>query len=139
MEQVFKKEVTFLSKQAVMEATKKNKVGDVIEVEVTKEAVFKALSKTDRSQHKLHFKIVSLYIDSKENKETGNVKLDTDDIYDITVRCINQLLVVDGKDFTEGDKVEFLNDSGAIFTFGYWLLAEKITPFFSTLMGSSRK
>ena len=139
MEKVFKKEITFISKQPVMEATKENKVGDIIEIEVTKEAVFKELSKTDRSQHKLHFKIVSLFIDSKTNEETGNIKLDTDDIYDITVRCINQLLIVDGKSFTDGDKTEFLNDSGSIFSFGYWLLGDKITPFFSTLMDSSKK
>jgi len=121
-----------------MEATKENKVGEIIEVEVTKEAVFKDLSKTDRTQHKLHFKIVSLFVESKENKETGSVKLDTDDIYDITIRCIEQLLIID-KDFTESDKIEFLNDSGAIFRFGFWLLGEKITPFFSTLTGSSKK
>jgi hypothetical protein len=32
------------------------------------------------------------------------------------------------------DKKEVLNDSGALFEFGYWLVAEKIVPFFQILI-----
>ena len=127
----FQKEITFLSQKPFT-----GEDGNSLsfqEILVTKTATFKELNRTDKKQHKLHFKIVALFTGAEKNEETGNVVLDSDTIYDLTVKSINELLQVD-KDFTEQDKNEFLKDSGAIFNFGYWFLGEKVTPFFSSLM-----
>jgi hypothetical protein len=104
---------------------------------IEKTAVFKEMNRTDRSQHKLHFKIISIFehFGSKDGEE---IKIDSDGVYELTVKAINTLLVTDS-DFTEQDKAEFLNDSAAIFDFGFWLLGEKIAPFFSTFAKKSTK
>jgi hypothetical protein len=102
---------------------------------IIKTATFKELSRTDRTQHKLHFKIISLFTGNPQNEdddEKEKTLFDSDVVYDLTVKCIKKLLVVDEK-FTATDKEEFLNDSGAIINFGLWYLSNKITPFFSEL------
>jgi hypothetical protein len=129
--QQFEKSISFTSK--VFDETKiSESCNGWIEDIVTKTATFKELCRTDKPQHKLHFKIVSIF-EHFGVKESGaeNIKLDSDGLYDLTVKAINTLLIPDEK-FTVQDKAEFLNDSAAIFTFGFWLLGEKIAPFFST-------
>jgi hypothetical protein len=131
MEKVFKKEITFLSKVAVMEATDENKVGDVIEVEVTKTAVFKEISRTNRSQHKLHSTLLSMegviYKDAN-----GKFRIDGGELMTLSALAIETLLIVDNNNFTEGDKTEVLNDSFALINTGIWLFEHKLAPFFST-------
>lgn len=114
------------------------KPGDVKEVFKTKIATFKELNRTDKTQHKLHFKIMSILQGSKEEnseenkEEKGEININTDVLYDITAKSVKQLLVCDN-DFTEMDKNELLNDSIALLEFGGWLLGEKFTPFFVQL------
>jgi hypothetical protein len=127
MEQ-FNREISFISK--IFDA---DKVTDTcngwIEGVVTKTATFKELSRTDKLQHKLHFKIIAIF-EHFGVKEGEDVKIDSDGVYDLTVKAINTLLIPDPA-FTVQDKAEFLNDSAAIFDFGFWLLGNKIAPFFS--------
>jgi hypothetical protein len=129
MEKVFKKEIAFISKQPVMETTKENKVGDVIEIEVTKEAVFKELSRTDRTQRDLVFSIMGTMKQTGSNKAT----IDSEGIATLTDKAIELLLIADAKGFTETDKAEFLNDNIAVLNFGLWFFSEKVTPFFAKL------
>lgn len=134
MEQ-FKKEVTFLSK--VFSQNEGDAVGAWVEEPISKKATFKSLSRTDRSQHKLHFKIISIF-EHFGAKEGEQMKIDSDGVYELSVKAIETLLITD-KEFTDQDKIEFLNDSAAIFEFGFWLLGEKIAPFFSTFSKKSPK
>lgn len=100
--------------------------------EITKIATFRDLDERDKDQHKLHFKILSV-VDLGgigDNDGDAKVRIDSDALYDLTVKAINQLLVPD-ETFTIQDKKEFLSDSGAIFNFGMWLLTNKFLPFFS--------
>jgi hypothetical protein len=131
--QTFQKEVTFLSKTPNSFNIETN-AWDY--EQVTKTATFKELSRTDRDQHKLHFKIVALFtggnIEREEDEKAGTT-LESDDIYDLTVKCIKKLLIID-ENFTAQNREEFLTDSGAIMNFGFWLLGEKIAPFFSILI-----
>lgn len=124
----FTHDITFISKKA------KESEGSVvwIDEEVTKTATFKELSRTDRDQHKLHFKIISIGENFSAGDGDTQANFNSDGIYDITVKAINTLLVIN-PDFTAEDKKEFLSDSGAILSFGLWLLKEKLLPFFLTL------
>lgn len=127
MSNTFSKEVTFLSK--VFNETN----SQWEEKPVTKTATFVELSRTNRKQHKLHFSIVTLFSSSISGEgDDKKVFLDSDQIYDIAVRAIKDLTVV-SIEFTETDKNEVLNDSGALFDFGYWLVSEKLIPFFLIL------
>lgn len=121
----FEKEVSYVSWEV---DTEKN---ESVETVVTKTATFKELSRTDRAQHKLHFKLISLFEGlEKEKDEENSVGISSDGLYDITVKAINILFVpTDG--FTEQDKKEFLNDSMALLDFGLWLFKEQFTPFFA--------
>lgn len=97
---------------------------------IIKTATFKDLIRTDKSQHKLHFKIISIFEHFGVKEDGPEMKIDSDGIYDLTVKAVNTLLVTD-ESFTVQDKAEFLNDSAALFEFGLWLLGAKIAPFFS--------
>lgn len=101
------------------------------EKEVTKTATFKELSRTDKDQHKLHFTLIGISLNTKT--DDGKIKLDTDSLYEVTVKVVTTLLVTDDK-FTEIDKELFLSDSSALIDFGFWFIGEKLTPFFSILM-----
>src|ERR1700693_5556449 len=114
MEKTFQKEISFLCTELNNDTT------EFEEKSVSKNATFKELSRTDKEQHKLHFKIISLFVDS-EKKNNGSIKLNSDEIYDLTCEMIEKLLLIDNN-FTVQDKAELLKDSGALFTFGYWLL-----------------
>ena len=120
--ETYEKEITFLSRQFVD--------GEWALVEISKIATFKELSRVAKDQHKLHFMLTTLFAGS--SKDDGEVKIDSDSLYDLTVKAIKTLLVINDN-FTEGDKTEFLNDSGSILEFALWALREKFTPFFSTL------
>ena len=77
--------------------------------EKSKTATFKELNRTDKEQHKLHFKLISLFEGLEKSKdEEGSVGISSDGLYDITVKAINTLLQIN-QDFTEADKKEFLN------------------------------
>jgi hypothetical protein len=136
--QTFQKEITFLSKE--FDESKVNEpCKGWVEAPITKIATFKELSRTDKSQHKLHFKIIAIFehFGVKEEDTDGEnlqVKIDSDGVYDLTVKAINTLIIPDPS-FTMQDKAELLNDSAGIFQFGFWLLGEKIAPFFSKFNG----
>ena len=128
MSNTFNKEISFIS----LSFDEANNIW--IEKPIIKTATFNELSRRDRKQHKLHFAIVSLF--SKSMGEDGaekKVNLDSDEIYDITVRAVKDLLIVSDQ-FTATDKNELLSDSGALVEFGFWLITEKIIPFFQILM-----
>lgn len=137
--ETFQKEVKFISQ--ILEG------GHLVKKEVTKVATFKELDRTDEKQHTLHFKILSLYqnrvstdddedeVDYSDPTKKIPVKLDSDALYDLTVKCIKTLSIVDetrvdDTSFIISDKKEFLKDSIAILNFGLWFLSEHITPFF---------
>ena len=120
--ETYEKEITFLSKQFIE--------NEWAMIEVSKIATFKELSRVARDQHKLHFMLTSLF--NKVEDEDEGFKIDSDSLYDLTVKAIKTLLILNG-DFTESDKAEFLNDSGAILNFALWAVKAKFTPFFSTL------
>lgn len=117
----FDKEITFLSKEFIGT--------EWVEKPVIKVAKFKEFSRTDKDQHKLHFMMISLF----ESGENDTARIDSDKMYDITVKAVKTLLII-GEDFNDTNKNEFLNDSGALFSFGMWLFEAKIIPFFSNLM-----
>jgi hypothetical protein len=116
----FSTEVSFLSQILV---------GEKFEEQVVKKtATFKEWSRTDKDQHKLHFMLVSIF------KTNGNkMVVDSDQLYDITVKAVEVMLVPDAS-FNEQDRTEFLNDGGGLIQFGMWYMANKIAPFFSELM-----
>lgn len=121
----FEKEVSYVSWEV---DTEKN---ETVETVVTKTATFKELSRTDKTQHKLHFKLISLFEGlEKEKGEENSIGISSDGLYDITVKAIN-ILFVPTDIFTEQDKKEFLNDSMALLDFGLWLFKEQFTPFFA--------
>jgi hypothetical protein len=124
--ETFQKEIKFLSKE-FNEETKAFEIG-----EVEKIATFKELDREDKSQHKLHFKLVSLF---KATEDEENPEISSDNMYDITVKFINQMLLIDQK-FTAADKTAFLQDSGALLTFGLWLMNDKLAPFFLIMTGA---
>jgi|ERR1044072_2672347 hypothetical protein len=128
--QQFERKISFISKVFHEERITETCDGWV-EEPIEKTAWFKELSRTDKSQHKLHFKILAIFENfGVKGADIDNIKIDSDGVYELSVKAINTLLLVDDK-FTETDKQEFLNDSAAIFDFGFWLLGQKIAPFFS--------
>jgi len=120
--ETYEREITFLSKQFVD--------NEWAMVEESKTATFKELSRVAKDQHKLHFMLTTLF--SSSSKEGGEVKINSDSLYEFTVSAIEILLIIN-ENFTESDKSEFLNDSGAILEFAIWALHAKFNPFFSTL------
>lgn len=107
---------------------------DTVEKTRTKTATFNELNRTDKSQHKLHFKLISLFQGLEGSAESAeDINVSTDALYDITCKAIKTLIVTDGEKFTKTDLEEFLNDSMAILPFGLWMLKEKFSPFFKNL------
>lgn len=127
----FKKEVKFISQVFNPDPA----INNFESIQVAKTATFKELDRVDKSQHKLHFKIVSLFMNNlgeKNDDGTANINLDSDALYDLTLKGIKTLIQIN-PEFTAQDLTEFLQDSGAIFNFAFWFLTEKLSPFFSTL------
>jgi hypothetical protein len=126
----YKKEISFTSQVAI---TKEDgNTVEWVEQTIEKKATFSELSKTNRKQHKLHFKILGL-MDSfgvVDENDSNKIRINSDALYDLTVKCI-EVLLEPNDEFTESDKNEFLNDSEAILKFGLWMLNEKLMPFFS--------
>jgi hypothetical protein len=124
----FQKEISFIDPSFFnLEANKG--MGAHEEKEVKKTATFKELSRTDKDQRKFQFMLMSVF----KSKGEGELQIDHDMLCDITEKGVDVLLIPDTT-FTEIDKTNFLNDNGAVITFGLWLLAEKISPFFSLLI-----
>jgi hypothetical protein len=131
MNETFTREIQFLSNTFDGEKA--------VQVTSKKVATFKELSRTDKKQHDLHFEIVGLMVSNKIEDETeedgeqkAKFKLDMSSVRGLVVNAIKTLLVVDAN-FTDVDKKEFLQDSGALLNFSLWFVPEKVTPFFSTL------
>lgn len=120
----FTKEISFIS-PSVFDET----INTHVEKEITKLATFKELSRTDKDQRKFQFMLMSVF----KSKGLNEVQIDHDMLCEITEKSIDVLLVADAN-FTEADKLQFLNDNGAVIIFGLWLLREKINPFFSLLI-----
>jgi hypothetical protein len=97
---------------------------------VEKKATFNELNEMEQGQHKLHFKIMSLYRTRvlSDSEETKVAEIDTDILYDLTVLSVKSLAVVDDE-FTEIDLREFLGCSLSILKFGMWFLENHILPF----------
>lgn len=126
---IFQKDISFISPTAFNQEAN-NGLGAFEEKEVTKPATFKELSRTDKDQRKFQFMLMSIF----KAKDNGDIQVDHDVLCDITEKAIEVLLVVDPNGFTDADKLQFLNDNGAVISFGMWLLKEKINPFFSQLI-----
>ena len=124
---MFEKEVTYISR--VLEGTN----AEWTEKEVTKIAKFKDLSRTDDSQRKLQWMIMSIAQTLEENKDTGKITLDFDILCDLTYKYIKTLIQTD-ETFTAADRDDFIADNGAVMQFGMWALGEKISPFFQKLI-----
>jgi hypothetical protein len=122
---------------------------DTEEITRVKTATFKELCRTDKTQHKLHFKIISMFEgmhddqkealrnaknpdEKQEVLEDSEIGLNTDVLYDITVKAIKHLLIID-QDFNEIDRKELLQDSLALLSLGLWLFANHFAPFFQKL------
>lgn len=124
----FTKEISFIDPAFFDKDIKP--AGAHVEKEVSKTATFKELSRTDKDQRKFQFMLMSVF----KSKGTGELQIDHEMLCDITEKAVEVLLIVDPANFTDVDKTNFLNDNGAIISFGLWLLGEKITPFFSHLI-----
>lgn len=125
MIQTFEKEITWVGWDVDAENN------TTVETPRTKIATFKELSRTDKTQHKLHFKLLALFEGLEKSKdEEDSIGISSDGLYDITVKAVNILFVASDQ-FNEADKKEFLNDSIALLEFGLWLFKEKFSPFFS--------
>jgi len=125
----FEKEVKFLSLEFNGETNKWD------EKEVTLVATFKDLDRRDKEQHKLHFKLVSLFNISAED---GEAEISSDRLYDITSQFV-KLMLIPTDQFTATNKNELLQDSGALFELGMWLMKEKLGPFFLNLTGTKKE
>lgn len=135
--QTFEREISFLSK--TFDAAANNGVGEWILQEVKKVAKFKELDRTDKDQHKLHFKIVGMFSNSDKDDVNSKMELNSDAMYDLTTKAVRTLLIVDEGSFNSQEKEEFLADSGALLTFGMWIVGNKLMDFFSNLTQSSPK
>ncbi len=136
----FVREITFLSPQ--FDGTNHT------EVPTTKEVIFKDLDSRDQEQHKLHFKIMSLFSGKRagdedadedekpEDRAKRRILMDTDLVYELTVAAVKKLAIVGDQGITKIDRQEILADSKALIPFGMWFLTEKAIPFFQNATGS---
>lgn len=123
----FTKEISFINPAFFDKDIKP--AGAHVEKEEKKTATFKELSRTDKDQRKFQFMLMSVF----KSKGEGEMQIDHEMLCDITEKGVEVLLIPDAN-FTEIDKTNFLNDNGAVISFGMWLLGEKISPFFSHLI-----
>jgi len=131
MSEQFSHSISFLSKE--FDPTLNNGVGDWTDKEVTKTVTFKELIRTDATQHRLHFKIVSMMSSAAEGLQPGQQpRLGSDQLYELTNRFLLDM-IVPTEEFTEQNKTELLQDSMALLTLGLWLLGHKMAPFFSII------
>src|SRR5258708_3842620 len=134
--ETFEKEVSFASQ--VLED------GQLVRKRVKKTATFKKLDPSDKSQHKLHSSLLTLYVNRRkddDDTEDGVISLDSSALFDITTKAIKVLLIPDKYDstnpgnqiFTDTDKAELLNDSIGIIQLSMYLIKDHFTPFFLLL------
>ena len=100
---------------------------------VKKTAKFFELDQLDKKQHKLHFQIQALIEGiflNGDYKEGDIPKIPSDELYDISEKAFNTLLIPGEGSINEQEKTEFLADSGAIKRFGKKFFSEKLLPFF---------
>ena len=117
----FQKEISFIS-PTVFNQELNNGLGAFEEKEITKLATFKELSRVDKDQRKLQAMLMSVF----KSKGESELQIDYDSLVDITEKAVDCLLIID-EVFTASDKINFLNDNGAVIVFGMWLLSEKIS------------
>lgn len=106
-----------------------------------KTLTFKELNQKDKTQHKLHFLLIGLMEEKTKDADTnqdGKIQmvLDTDKLYEITVKSVKVLSVLN-EEFTLQDQKCLLDDSGALFQLGMVLMKDHLGPFFLTLSGIS--
>ena len=118
-EKTFTKEIIFIS-------LVHNGV-EFVETLVKKTATFKELSRTDKTQNDLCWLIMELF-ESKKKK----VHIKREEASELVDLFIDKMLIISDT-FTEQDKTDFLNDNGAIISFGKWLCWEKCWDFFLKL------
>ena len=127
----YTKEITFISLQANPNS---DPPGLFEETEVKKIATFRELSRIDPNQEKLCWKIIKLFEGQDvEDGEAVKQNISDEGLCELVNKYIRTCIVIN-ESFTEQDKKEFLTDTGAKMNFGFWVLGEKITPFFSKLM-----
>jgi len=129
MDNTFQTDITFISK-VFNEATTQYD-----DTEITKTITLKELNRNDRSQHKLHFMIGSIFdVVPGKGGAPASVEVKSDALYDVSSRAIEILTVIDkdGKNggITESEQTEILNDSLALLNFGEWFASKKALPFF---------
>jgi hypothetical protein len=120
----FKKELTYLEVVGVEDDGITPKMQPT-----TKNVTFKELSQTDKSQGRIFFLMRPLFQNVKMVGGGEKVIADPNVLYDLIMYVIDALLIQD-EDFSEQNKVEFLNDNFAVMCFGEWFLNEKASPFF---------
>lgn len=131
----FEKEISWVTWEYDPQSTAVDEKDRVKEVTHTKTVTFYDLNRTDKRQHKLHFRLISLFEGTEGSiGDPESIDINTDGFYDITVKAFKTLVIVDGEKFTKTDLEEFLNDSGAILPFGMWMLKEKFSPFFKNFL-----
>ena len=114
--ETFDKKLKFISK--TFDQTLNAGKGDWVETQIEKTATFYELERTNKLQHKLHFKIITVFeSNDPEEGEQAKMTISSDAIYDLTVKAFRTLIILNDE-FTEVDKNEFLNDSAAIFDLG---------------------
>ena len=119
--ETFTKEIVFLGR--VFDSTK----NDWIDGEITKTATFNELSRKAPEQRELCW--ITLDILDLKNKTP---KIDSETACKLVDLFIDKMLIVN-ETFTEQDKKEFLSDNTSVISFGFWLIHEKIIPFFLQL------
>lgn len=109
-------------------------------------ATFKELSRVDPTQHKFAMAVNrsmrkfpripvmenGMQKKNEQGEEVFSIDIDDEIMYDLTARFVREMTVLSA-DFGEQQRAEFLNDAGAIYELGWWLMAEKIIPFFLAL------
>lgn len=127
-ENTFVKEITFINPAFYDEETQAH-----TSKEVTVSATFKDLSRTDRTQHDLHFMIMAAFEETKGN----SVKYDSSQLLKMIDEFVETAMLTKDGDpntaATNTDKLQFLNDSIGKLKFGFWLMKEKFSPFFAQL------
>lgn len=110
-------------------------------VPLKKTAWFKELDENEEEQHVLHFEILEFF---SVDEETAK-KVDKDPaakseyykkLYRLTRSYIDHMLVVTDE-FSAKEKAIMMNNSKAIMAFMFWVVKEKIGPFFRELMTDS--
>jgi hypothetical protein len=124
--ETFDKEITFLEKTFDPEKIKEGKEWEL--QPTTKTVKFIELSRTDPDQREISWLVMDVF-----KSEGKNTKIDWKTIRELTDLYIEKMLIIDDN-FTPTNKTEFLNDNGAVISFGLWLAHEKILPFFFKLM-----